>query len=207
MKATRLAGLHYWSVYQPDRRIDFNGIFWSRPEGGVLIDPLPLSDEQAARVSELGGARFVLATNADHLRASVELKERFGAELLAPEVDRERFAEPAAVDRWFTDEAGLPEGIECGILEGGKSPGEPWLFLEPLRAAYFSDLVRSHVSGELCLLPPAKLSDPARVRESLAAVSRTLAPREIEAVLLGDGDLLLHDARSVLTRFLAAQLA
>ena len=61
MKATALEDLFTWSVYQPDRRIDFNGFYWRRPAGGVLIDPMPLTEDAESWLAEqAGGVRWIV---------------------------------------------------------------------------------------------------------------------------------------------------
>lgn len=207
MKSTTLEGLYTWGVWQADRRIDFNGFYWSRPSGGgggVFIDPMELSEDRAAFAAEQGGAKWVLVTNADHLRAAADIKERFGAEVLAPARDRERFGErEAVVDGWFTSSADLPaelaQDIDVYAIRGGKSPVEIALHLKPLQALVFGDVVRSHVSGQLMLLPDAKLADRAKVIADLAL----LAELDVEAILLGDGDSFFTNGAAHFGRFLA----
>ena len=208
MKSTRLDGLFMWGAWQPDRRIDFNGFYWSRtgrPGGGVFIDPMPLSEDRAAFAGEHGGARWVLVTNADHLRAAGDVKERIGAQVWAPAADRERFAaHEAVVDDWYGQTADLPAelaaDIDVYLVRGGKSPVEAALHLKPLRALVFGDIVRSHASGRLTLLPEPKIADRARVVADLAQ----LAELDVEALLLGDGDSYFNDGASHLGRFVAS---
>ncbi len=76
MKTTRIDGLHYWGAYQPDRRIDFNGWFWERAGGNVLIDPMPLDESQLAFIKERGGARWILVNNAEHMQPSTAAQSR-----------------------------------------------------------------------------------------------------------------------------------
>lgn len=196
MKRTRLPGLFTWSVWQPDRRIDFNGFLWVRPDGNVAFDPMPLGAEQTAIVEAEGGIAAIVLTNADHWRATTELRERFRAEVWAPEGDRDRFGERAEqVDGFFTHAGSLPVGLGAEVavheLRGGKSPVEIAFYLEPLRALLFGDVVRSHEVGRMCLLPDAKLADRDLVLRDLMR----LRDRNVDAVLLGDGDSFLAGAR------------
>jgi hypothetical protein len=204
MKDTRLPGVLTWSEYQADRRIDFNGFLWSgegeRP--GVLFDPMPLSPEQRAQVAELGGAAWILLTNADHLRAAVELKAAFGARLAAPDCERGRLGAAAeAVDLWLAPGGALPAELDGAIgvhwVGGGKSELEAAFELRPLNAVLFGDVVRSHVVGDLRLLPDPKLQDRARAVADLTP----LLSRPWQAVLLGDGDSLFRDADAAVAAF------
>jgi len=201
MKSTRIRGLHYWSRYQSDRRIDFNGFFLEDKNGGVLVDPMPLAAEELAELRDLGGARTIVVTNADHLRAAVELKAECGARLVAPECDRELLAD-APVDDWFADADGLGPGLgerwEVHWLRGGKRPLEAAIYVANERLWIFGDAVRSHESGRLRLLPDPKIAD----RSALEASVKALAGREVQAVLLGDGDCIFNGAREALDAFL-----
>lgn len=198
MKSTKLAGLFYSGRYQPDRRIDFNGFLWKRAGGNVLIDPMPLDEGEQAFLREQGGASWILVTNADHLRAAPELAQALGARIAAPEGERARLGDQAArVDHWFDGRDSLPDGlgseIDVRYLGGGKSEREAQLVIEPLRALVCSDLIRSHESGVLRLLPEPKLSDAARAAADVRALGT-----DFDAVLLGDGDCLFHGARAAL---------
>jgi hypothetical protein len=203
MKATVLAGLYFWSVFQPDRGIDFNGFFWTRENGNLLVDPLPLDDHSANLIDSEGGARWVLVTNAEHLRDATRLRQRYGAGLIAPTAERERLGQAAGtVDHWVAKTSDLPLELQADValylIHGGKSAVELALFIKPLAAMLFGDEVRSHASGRLNLLPDALLADKARVIESIRAL------REIPftAALLGDGDSLFHSGKQQFDRLL-----
>jgi len=204
MKTTRLEGVRYWGEYQPDRHIDFNGFHWQSPAGGVLIDPMPLDEAQLEELRSLGGAAWIVVTNREHLRAAPQLREALGARVLAPAEERERLCDDAChIDGWFSSTADLPPELGACLqvvpLHGGKSPMEPALYLAPLQALYFADLVRSHASGALRLLPDEKIRDRAAVLTSL----REVADLPVEAVLLGDGDGLYRGADEALRELLA----
>ena len=200
MKNTRIGGLRYWSRYQHDRRIDFNGFFVADPSGGVLIDPVELEGDELAELRDLGGARTIVISNGDHVRAAVELARECGARLVAPAVERERLGH-LPIDDWFTGSHDLPPGLserwEVHWLLGGKWPKEAALYLKPQRAWYFGDAIRSHESGRLRTLPEPKIAD----RRALEASIRALAGRDVQAVLLGDGDSIFNGAREALDAF------
>ena len=203
MKQTILEGLYVWSAFQPERGIDFNGFFWVRPGGNVLIDPLPLDEAKAAFVREKGGARWILVTNADHWRATGAARAAFHAEVYAPAAEKERLARDGRrADHAYDATNGLPEALRDEVtalpIRGGKTECEMALYLEPLRALVFGDVVRSEASGRLTLLPDGKLSDKGTVLDSL----RRAIPLSFEAILIGDGDCVFQDARETLFRML-----
>jgi glyoxylase-like metal-dependent hydrolase (beta-lactamase superfamily II) len=200
MKLTAIEDLLSWSAYQPDRRIDFNGFYWRREAGGVLIDPMPLREDSASWLREQeGNVRWIVLTNADHLRDSLALRDAFGSRIVAPESDRE--ALDGCADEWYGDSEPLPEDLAWVIdvcwQRGGKTTAEAVLHLAPLRAILFGDAVRSHESGVLRLLPAPKLSDRAQLERDVATLrERYFGDEQIRAVLLGDGDCLFTGARS-----------
>ena len=201
MKKTILDGLHLWSAHQPDRGIDFSGFFWARPGGGVLFDPLPLDEAGLAGIAASGGARWIVLTNADHWRAADAFRDRFGAEVLAPAADRGRLeTDGRRPDRLYSAASDLPAELRDDIdvipVRGCKTPGEVVLFLKPIRALLFGDVVRSHATGRLELLPDTHLPDKTAVLDSL----RRVIPLPFEALLLGDGDGVFHNAREALFR-------
>jgi uncharacterized cupin superfamily protein/glyoxylase-like metal-dependent hydrolase (beta-lactamase superfamily II) len=204
MKKTILENLYVWNAFQPERGIDFNAFFWVRPGGdNVLIDPLPLDEAKAAFIRERGGARWILVTNADHWRASDAVRDAFRAAVYAPAAERERLARDGRkTDHGFDGNGGLPaelrEEVTALPVRGGKTEGEMALYLKPLRAIVFGDVVRSHVSGRLTLLPDEKLSDKGAVLDSL----RRAIPLPFEAILVGDGDCVYQDAREAFFRML-----
>ena len=206
MKTTILPKIFYWSRFQPDRGIDFNGFLWCREDGNVLIDPEVLDSSELELLREKGGARWILLTNADHWRASSSLAADLGAHIVAPAAERDRLGERAAeVHAWYEDTGSLPGALTPDIevigLHGGKSAVEMAFYLPRLRALMFGDVVRSHAAGRLMLLPDAKLDDKATLIEELKA----LADLELDAILLGDGDSFYHHAGEVWSAFLGQQ--
>ena len=55
MKQLLFDDLYSWSRFSEERQIDFNGHLWVRPEGNVLIDPVPMSESDLTQFDELGG--------------------------------------------------------------------------------------------------------------------------------------------------------
>ena len=128
MKRLHLSHLFGWSVFNQDRNIDFHSTVWVRPEGNVIIDPLPLSDHDEAHLRELGGAAWIVITNSDHVRDSIRLAENTGAQLIGPSLEANHF--PVECTRWLTDGDEVVPGLSALELEGSKTPGELALLLE-----------------------------------------------------------------------------
>jgi hypothetical protein len=187
MKLLHRPDLYCWSDFNSERNIDFHSIAWIRAEGNVLIDPLPLSDHDLGHLQSLGGASWIVITNSDHLRASQEIATNTGAQIVAPQGERDTF--PIRVDRWLSDGDSLVPGLKAIELDGSKTPGELALLLQET-TLITGDLVRAHQAGSLMLLPDGKLADRDR---ALASVRRLAELDRIETVLVGDGWSVFHD--------------
>jgi Metallo-beta-lactamase superfamily len=186
MKSLHRTDLFCWSIFDTDRNVDFHSLAWIRPEGNILIDPLPLSEHDWAHLQSLGGAQWIVVTNSDHLRASEAIAQRTGAQIAAPQGEQETF--PVAAQRWLTDGDSIVPGLVVVELHGSKTPGELALVLQET-TLITGDLVRAHRAGALMLLPDAKLVDRS---QALVSVQRLAAMTKIEAVLVGDGWQIFH---------------
>jgi Metallo-beta-lactamase superfamily len=181
MKSLHRPDLYCWSEFNADRNIDFHSIAWIRPEGNILIDPLPLSEHDWTHLQSLGGAQWIVITNSDHLRASQEIAAKTGAQIAAPQGEQDSF--PIPVQRWLVDGDSIVPGLEAIELHGSKTPGELALLLQE-KTLITGDLVRAHQAGSLMLLPAAKLVDRS---QAIASVQRLATLSHIETVLVGDG--------------------
>jgi len=181
MKQLHKPNLWSFSLFNAERNLDFHSVFWRRPAGNVLIDPLPLSEHDLAHLEGLGGVRDIIVTNSDHARAAAELGERTSARLWGPRL------EPAFLEsigaRALDGNHGLGADLEVIELSGSKTPGELCLLLEG-DTLVVGDLIRGQRAGRLNILPDAKLGDRALALQSLEALA---GRRGIDAVLVGDG--------------------
>jgi hypothetical protein len=181
MKALHRADLFGWSIFDAARNVDFHGLLWVRPEGNVLVDPMPLSAHDRAHLEELGGAAWIVVTNSDHLRATEEISGWTGAQIAAPQGESATWA--GRVDRWLADGDELVPGLTVLTMAGSKTPGELVLLLEET-TLITGDLVRAHRAGSLMMLPDGKLKDRSAAVASVAALAELSA---VETVLVGDG--------------------
>lgn len=197
MKRLHRSDLYGWSVFDEGLNIDFHSVLWVRPEGNVVIDPLPLSDHDKIHLESLGSVATIVITNSDHTRGSAALAEATGARILGPAGERETLE----CDGWLGDGGVVVPGLVTLALEGSKTPGELALVLEDT-TLITGDLIRAHEAGRLRLLPDPKLSDKAG---AIASLRRLTDLEGIEAVLPGDGWPLFRDGAQALAE-LAAEL-
>ncbi len=185
MKQLHEPHLFGWSVFNPERNLDFHSVFWRRSEGNVAIDPLPLSAHDRAHVEALGGLREIIITNSDHVRASRELAEGTGARIWVPRAEQSLLASQlgAVEARGLGDGEEPFEGLSALELHGSKTLGELAIVIAG-NTLVAGDLVRGHRAGRLNLLPEPKLTDKA---QALASLRRLGALPGIDAVLVGDG--------------------
>jgi hypothetical protein len=189
MKLLHRPDLYCWSEFNTERNIDFHSIAWMRAAGNILIDPLPLSAHDLAHLQSLGGASWIVITNSDHIRASQEIAKMLGAQIAAPQGERDTF--PISIDRWLSDGDEIVPGLQAIALEGSKTPGELALLLQAT-TLITGDLVRAHRAGSLMLLPDAKLSDR---KLALDSVQRLAKLSQVDTVLVGDGWHIFHDGQ------------
>jgi len=196
MKRLHRPNLFGWSVFNEDRNIDFHSVVWVRPDGNVVIDPLPLSDHDAAHLRKLGGVASIVVTNSDHVRDSIRLAENTGAQLMGPSQEANNF--PVECTRWLTEGDQVVPGMLALELEGSKTPGELALLIDG-SILITGDLIRAHEGGALCLLPEEKLSDK---RKAIVSLRRLTHLPELEALLPGDGWPVFRDAKILLQELL-----
>lgn len=181
MKSLHRPDLFAWSIFDAERNVDFNSIAWIRPDGNVLIDPLPLSDHDMQHLQSLGQTAWIVITNSDHIRASQAIAHQTGAQIAGPIAEKLTF--DIACDRWLTEGDEVVPGLIVMELHGSKTPGELVLLLDNT-ILITGDLVRAHQANQLMLLPTAKLQDPQAASQ---AVQRLASLSDIETVLVGDG--------------------
>ena len=75
MKRLHRDDIYGWSVFDERLDIDFHSVVWVRPDGNVVIDPLPLSEHDRSHLEQLGSVSTIVITNSDHTRASKPLAE------------------------------------------------------------------------------------------------------------------------------------
>lgn len=199
MKRLMFEDFYSWSIFSQQRQIDFNGHLWIRPEGNVLIDPVPMNDDQFAKFQKLGGASHIIITNRDHEREAGFFREKTGAEVIVHEADANELS--IKPDRTIQGEDNIFPGLLAIHLRYGKSPGEIALYWRNRGIILVGDLVAGEPMGQFSLLMDEKLESPPKA----AYECRKLLRHKFDAILVGDGHSIFHGAKERLVDCLEAR--
>jgi SAM-dependent methyltransferase len=114
-----------WGVgVEPSFAIGQRALLVRTPEGNLLWDCVPLLDEAgAARLDALGGVRAVAISHPHYYGGYASFAERFGAEILLHEADREHAHMPDPKLRFWQGERFSPFGGITLIRAGGHFAG------------------------------------------------------------------------------------
>ena len=192
-------GIWHWTAKHPKLGIDVSSYFLVGP--GVLLDPLEPPEDD--RLDELGPPKEILLTNRHHLRHSVELRERVGCPIRAPEPGMHGFDEGEPVEPYeFGDSlaGGTIKAYEVGHL----CPDEGALHIPSLSALAVADGV-IHYVDELQFVPDPYIDDPEQTKKELkAAYGRLAEELDFDHLLLAHGSPVIGDGREALRRFAAS---
>ncbi len=170
-----------WAWFSEPHGYLFNGYLVRHSDGNLCVDPVPPSDESLAEIARMGVASILL-TNRNHSRAANVVRERTGA---------------AAIDGELS--IGEKIGPLTIVAVPGKSPGEVALHWPGRKLLIVGDAVIGNPPGNCALLREKVMDDPGRLRRSV----RKLLDLEFDALLVGDGASILHDAKSRLKELVA----
>jgi glyoxylase-like metal-dependent hydrolase (beta-lactamase superfamily II) len=185
-----LTDIFMWSWFSEPHGYHFNGFFIRHPAGNLCIDPAEPDEAVLNELTHQGVARILL-TNRNHVRAAnrVRLTTKAPTAIHAADAAYAR-AQGAELD----DE--LQVGEEVGPLVSigvpGKSPGELAFYWPERKILLIGDAVIGNPPGSLGLLRESVMDDPPRLRESV----RKLLDLDLDALLVGDGQPVLQDAKA-----------
>ena len=189
MKRVAFDTIYSWSTFDETRQIDFNGHLWVRDGGNVIIDPVAMIDSDLQQLDDLGGAAWIVVSNRDHERQAALMRSRTGGQIVAHEQDGPLLE--TTPDRTLVDGEEVVPGLRAVHLPSGKSPGEIALYWPQTKLILSGDLIVGEPLGQLTLLPDAKLANA----PAAALAIRKLLALDFDAILVGDGHSILHDAR------------
>jgi uncharacterized cupin superfamily protein len=198
MQWTVVKGVAMWSAWQPERNLFLNSYFIKTPEGNLVVDPLALTEADAAEIAAAGGVQWIVVTNREREREAVALRVRFGAAVAAAMPDAAELSLP--VDLHLHDGAMLASA-RVVALDGLRTSGEFALFFEGRRAVVVGEALCGDPAGSVRLMPDESLADPEAATLSLRSL-RALNPLHL---LVGDGTPVFHRAFEVLCACLDAR--
>ena len=179
-----------WAWFSEPHGYNFNGYLVRNTEGNLCIDPVQPDEESLADITRMGVARILL-TNRNHSRAANVVRERTGAKtLIHPDDAAHARSQGTAIDGDLS--IGGKIGPLTVVAVPGKSPGEVALHWPERKLLIAGDAVIGHPPGQCGLLREKVMDDPASLRRSVSA----LLGLEFDALLVGDGVSILHDAKS-----------
>ena len=199
MNIHRIApGLWRWTAYHPEWKQDVGCVYVETEDAVVLVDPLvPATDSERflsyldSDVERLGRPVHILITVYWHVRSSVDLAKRYGAEVWAPA----RSALPVQRRMGSAPRAIRPDDALPGRIE-------------PYASGRAAELVfrlpdhRAIVAGDVLLGDPLRIcpgrwvgkGGQAAVREAL----RPLLDMPVDRVLVSHGDPVLRAGNAAL---------
>jgi|CXWL01.1.fsa_nt_gi glyoxylase-like metal-dependent hydrolase (beta-lactamase superfamily II) len=189
-----LDGVYCWSTFNPEKKFNFNGHILKTEAGTVIVDPVPFSADDNAYIEAAGLKPDALViTNRNHLRDRDAVLKRWKIPTILHQAE---VAEAGIAAERTVKDGDVVHGLVCVHLPG-KSPGEIAVYWSDRRLFLLGDaLIAPH--GKLKTVPAEKQDDPAELKKSLERL-RTF---DFDHILVGDGDPILHDAKSAVVAFL-----
>ncbi|GKS57785.1 hypothetical protein YTPLAS18_13120 [Nitrospira sp.] len=194
-----LPNIWEWSWFSEEKQLNFNGHLLTVGEHRILVDPPPLLPDEKTQVKRIGTIDYIVLTNRDHVREAADNQREFGCHLYVPELDAAQMEVKAT--RTYKDGELLPGGLWSIQLRDQKSPGESALFLQQGKGVLLvGDALIGKPAGAVCMLPAEKYSDAVKAKDAL----RRLLKYQFEALLVGDGESIVSDAKPVVAAFLGS---
>jgi Metallo-beta-lactamase superfamily len=162
-------------------------------DGSVLIDPIQLAEDE---LDSLPRPSAIVLTAKCHQRSAWRYRDRFGAEVWAPEGAPPADEEP---DRRYAEGDLLPGGLRA-IRTPGPEPVHYCLLREGApRILFCSDLLMRDDEGELAFVPGRFHDDPDETRRSV----ERLTELELDVLCLDHGRPFADDPGGAIEALLA----
>ncbi len=197
-----LDNIYTWSEYCEEKDIDFNGYLIFHKGEAVIIDPPELTDEEMAELKGLLDQRGdyklkgILLTNVHHERGSEKMKKKLSIPVFIHINDQGGLE--CSPDNVFQDGSDLFCGLKVKNLANQKSPGESVFLLADRKILIAGDALIGRNPGQFNLLPPDKYQDIQAAKKGLKALNGL----DFDAVLVGDGNSIITDAKKALEALL-----
>ncbi|MBH10598.1 MAG: hypothetical protein CMG74_09665 [Candidatus Marinimicrobia bacterium] len=194
-----LKNIYTWSVYSKEKKINFNGYFLYSEDStfpNVVIDPPYLNRSDLQLFDSLGSVQHIIITNRNHVRWSIELKEKCNAKISINLEDKNK--DTLIADNYFNHDELLFGFLKTIVVPDNKSPGETALYWDERNILFLGDALIGKPSGSVSLLPPEKYSDIKRAKKGLHVLDKL----DFDSVLMADGDPILAQGKKIINEFL-----
>jgi glyoxylase-like metal-dependent hydrolase (beta-lactamase superfamily II) len=182
--------VYTWFRYSERLGYELNGHYLGSEEGNLIVDPPDLTEDEADEIESLGAPQLLLISNHTHWRSAPALLERWDVPVAAHAAEGPRLPR---VDRTLADGDLLPGGWRV-LFVPGKTRGEIALHHAGEGILLVGDTVIGEPPGGVRVLADEKIEDREALQESL----RKLAELRFDALLVGDGQSILHGAGRIL---------
>jgi glyoxylase-like metal-dependent hydrolase (beta-lactamase superfamily II) len=191
--------LFFWQAYDPKVKADLFSTAFLTSSGILIVDPIPLAEAALNELVRIAPAVGIVITNANHVRVSHELSNRFSAPL---------FAHRDSLPDGKVSFTSLADGDKiCDVLDvielSGAAPGEIALHFAPNDGTLVvGDALINFEPLGFSLLPKKYCSDEKEMRRSL----RKLLLRKSERMFFAHGTPILSGTTARLHRLLNVDL-
>jgi hypothetical protein len=191
-----LKNIFIWRVFQDDKGYYFNGWILNLPEGQLIVDPPSLSKEVVKMILSLKNPLGILLTNWSHKRATNDVLSLRSMPVFIHQNDSAKLEPDFPIS--FIDETTQLSSISKIIPSPGRSPGEVALILNQDKGILIlGDVIIGHPALGLAYLPNAKIANKLQLQKTV----ENLCQLNFDALLLGDGDSILKNAKLDLMSF------
>ena len=168
----------------------------------ALVDPLAMTEEEAAALERICPPTDIILTCEYHLREGEQYRHRWDSRLWANDAERERYN--ITIDNWFRDGDLVLETIRCVFIPAGFYPETVLLVQGDPTVLIIGDIL----SGARCdvgipeeqldIAFPEYIPDLSSIRKSLAK----LQSLEFDVLCFGHGDPVQQQPKRTLEEFI-----
>ena len=187
--------LFVWQAYEPAVKCDLTSTAVRVGARLVLIDPIALAPAASEELLGYGNPELVVCTSANHGRAAVHYRDRFGLGIAAHPDARDELG--FEVDMTVEDGSRIEKALEIKSLPGAAT-GEIALIMPGKLLCVGDALIHLPQTG-FSLLPDKYCTDTKLLRQSL----RNLLRYDFSTLTFAHGLPLVTQARSRLEALLA----
>ncbi len=185
-------GVWQWSAYSSHHKVELTSHAVNTSEGVVIVDPIPLDEEQRIKFEPIVAPQAVILTNANHLRSATQWVDRKSIYAFPSSLTREHGL--VVIER----QPSQLFGLTIIPLEGGPA-GEIALFDSDKKLLIVGDALVNLPNRGLEILPAKYCNDDGMLRNSLC---RLLA-FNFDVLLCSHGNPILTAAKTRLKELLA----